>query len=216
MHIPLLYLTSIICGFCMMALEMMGGRFLQPAFGTGIDVWCAIIAVFILSLSIGYVLGGRIADLFRTNRSLAVVILAAGCYYLLLPAFAQPSVQVLGEGLSGSIAGALVAALLLFLLPSLLLGCVSPMLVKLVFDLPERVGRVTGTLYAIGSVGNVLGTLISTYFMLRYIDLNTNMLGMGVVLCVTGLVHFLIPIEARSAGSRVRPALASATEAETA
>jgi MFS family permease len=198
MQIPILYCTSVICGFCMMALEMMGGRFLQPVFGTGIDVWCAIISVFILSLSVGYVLGGRIADRFHTNRALAWVILIAGCYYLLLPIFARPATDAFGEAMHGSTVGSLVAALVLFLPPSLLLGCVSPMLVKLVFDLPERIGRITGTLYAIGSVGNVLGTLTAVYVLLWLFSLNANMIGMGVILCLTALLHFYKPMTSRS------------------
>jgi MFS family permease len=68
------------------------------------------------------------------------------------------------------------------------------MLVKLVFDDPNRVGRITGTLYAIGSIGNVLGTLISTYVMLLFWELNTNMIGMGVILGLTALAHFGVTI----------------------
>ncbi|MFW5845097.1 MAG: fused MFS/spermidine synthase [Planctomycetota bacterium] len=195
MHLIMLYCTSIICGFCMMALEMIGGRFLQPVFGTGIDVWSAIITVFILSLSIGYVLGGRIADRYRTNLALAWVILIAGIFYLILPIYARPLIMAMGGALHASGGGGvLIAALVLFFFPSLLLGCVSPMLVKLVFDDPSRVGRITGTLYAIGSVGNVLGILVSTYLMLRFFQLNSNMLGMGLTLGLTALAHFAIRI----------------------
>ena len=68
MRLVALYTTSIICGFCMMALEMLGGRYVQNFFGSSIDVWAAIISVFILSLSIGYVIGGRIADQAKTIR----------------------------------------------------------------------------------------------------------------------------------------------------
>ena len=78
MRLIALYATSIIAGFCMMALEIMGGRVLQPVFGSSIDVWAAVISVFILSLSIGYVIGGRIADHAKTNAPLGWMILAAG------------------------------------------------------------------------------------------------------------------------------------------
>jgi MFS family permease len=196
MRLFALYATSIICGFCLMALEMMGGRFLQPVFGTGIDVWSAIITVFILSLSIGYVLGGRLADRCRTNRALGWIILFSGILYLFLPVIARPFLDAAGSGLHSLKLGVLIAALVLFFVPSVLLGCISPMLVKLVFTDAEKVGSTTGLLYAVGSVGNVLGILVSTYVMLWYLPLNTSMLGMGVVLCLTGIAHLAKTVDA--------------------
>jgi acyl-CoA synthetase (AMP-forming)/AMP-acid ligase II len=62
------------------------------------------------------------------------------------------------------------------------LGAVSPMLVRLVFVSAERVGRTTGTLYAVGSIGNVLGVLVSDYALMKWFDNNTNIWVMGVVL----------------------------------
>ncbi len=196
MRLTALYLTSITCGFCMMALEILGGRFIQPIFGSSIDVWAAIISVFILSLSIGYVAGGRIADRSHTNAPLGWVIILAGVFFLLTPWYGMPLMLSLGESVHAARWGVLLAALLLFLLPSLLLGMVSPILVKLVFTSAEKVGTTTGTLYAVGSVGNVLGILVSDYVLLAHVSLNTNILAMGVVLCALGLLHLLRPMHA--------------------
>ncbi len=196
MRLTALYLTSITCGFCMMALEILGGRFIQPIFGSSIDVWAAIISVFILSLSIGYVAGGRIADRSHTNAALGWVILTAGVFFCLTPVYGMPLMLALGEDVHTARWGVLLAAMLLFLLPSLLLGMVSPILVKLVFTGADKVGSTTGTLYAIGSVGNVLGILVSDYVLLAYVSLNTNILVMGAVLCVLGLLHLLKPMHA--------------------
>ncbi|MBN8526214.1 MAG: fused MFS/spermidine synthase [Planctomycetes bacterium] len=199
MRIPAIYATSITCGFCLMALEILGARFLYPSFGSSIDVWAAIITVFILSLSIGYVIGGRVADRSQGNRALAWIVLGAGALYLTLPIYALRASEALGEAMGGLRFGVLVAGLVLFLLPSLLLGMVSPVLVKLAFVSAERVGRTTGTLYAIGSIGNVLGILITDYVLLEYVPLNANLLWMGCVLVVTGLLHLAIPMRAVSA-----------------
>lgn len=200
MRIYILYLTSIICGFCMMSLEMLGGRFLGPDFGTGIDVWSAIITVFILSLSIGYVVGGRIADRSHSNLPLGIIITISGLFYLILPTYASPFTHFMG-GSGGTLHdqafSVLVTAMALFFMPSLLLGCVSPMLVKLVFTTAAKVGRTTGTLYAIGSFGNVIGILFTTYVLLTSFTLNGNMLGMGVILCLTGLGHIFIKTTAK-------------------
>jgi hypothetical protein len=186
-----LYATSIIAGFCMMALELMGGRILQPIFGSSIDVWAAIISVFILSLSVGYVIGGRIADRAHTSVALGWMLMIAGIWYCLLPVVALPFMESLSPAVQTSQWGVLLAALVLFLVPSLLLGAVSPVLVRLVFAGADRVGRTTGTLYAIGSIGNVLGVLVSDYALMKYFELNHNIFVMGIALCLLGLAHII-------------------------
>jgi predicted membrane-bound spermidine synthase len=196
MRIASLYLTSIVCGFCMMALEILGGRLLQPVFGSSIDVWAAIISVFILSLSIGYVVGGRIADRSRSNLPLAVVILAAGAFYCLMCWYGLSFSHSLSEPIQTARWGVLLGALVLFLPPSLLLGSVSPMLVKLVFTNAAHVGRTTGTLYAIGSLGNVLGILVTDYWLLEQFQLTANLFAMGLILGVVGVLHLFKRVEA--------------------
>ncbi len=196
MRLFAIYATSITCGFCLMALEILGARLLYPSFGSSIDVWAAIITVFILSLSIGYVIGGRIADKSSDNRALAWIVLGAGVLYLTLPIYALSASEALGDAMGDLRFGVLVAGLVLFLLPSLLLGMVSPVLVKLAFVSAERVGRTTGTLYAIGSVGNVLGILVTDYVLLEHVPLNANLLWMGCVLVVTGLLHLALRLQA--------------------
>ena len=196
MRLTAIYLTSILCGFCLMALEILGGRLLYPSFGSSIDVWAAIITVFILSLSIGYVIGGRVADRSQDNRPLAWIILGAGVLYLTLPIYALSATEALGGAMGQLRFGVLVAGLALFLLPSLLLGMVSPILVKLAFVSADRVGRTTGTLYAIGSIGNVLGILVTDYVLLEYVPLNTTMLGMGALLAVLALTHLAVRMQA--------------------
>ena len=196
MRLTALYLTSIITGFCMMALEIIGGRLLYPVFGSSIDVWAAVISVFILSLSVGYVLGGRIADRATGNQPLGWVIVLAAVFYALLPTYALSTIHGLGATFDGARWGVLVGALALFLPPSLLLGCVSPMLVKLVFTDARKVGSTTGSLYAIGSFGNVLGILVADYILLQYVPLNLTLIGMGVALALTGLAHIWIRVRA--------------------
>jgi predicted membrane-bound spermidine synthase len=194
MRLAALYATSIICGFCMMALEIVGGRYVQNFFGSSIDVWAAIISVFILSLSVGYVVGGRVADHERSNAPLGWIIVAASLFYLTMPLYGLHFQAALGESVHTSRWGVLIAAFVLYLPPSLLLGMISPILVKLVFTSAERVGRSTGTLYAVGSIGNVIGILVSDYLLLAWFDLNHIIYGMGAVLALLGLAHLAWPI----------------------
>ena len=196
MRLFALYATSIIAGFCMMSLEIVGARLLQPVFGSSIDVWAAIITVFILSLSIGYVIGGRVADRAKSNAILGWILTAAGACFMIIPAVALPFMEALPSSLTHARWGVLVAALVLFIAPSLLLGVVSPILVKLVFVSAERVGTTTGTLYAVGSFGNVLGILVSNYVLLQYVDINHTIYAEGIVLGLLGVAHLLRKIDA--------------------
>lgn len=196
MRLAALYATSITCGFCMMALEIIGGRYVQSYFGSSIDVWAAIISVFIISLSIGYVIGGRIADRAKSSAVLGWIIIGASAFYLTMPVYGLHFQSALGETIHTARWGVLIAALILYLPPSLLLGAVSPILVKFVFTSADHVGRTTGTLYAVGSLGNVFGILIADYVLLSLFDLNHNIYAMGVVLAILGLAHVLKPMSA--------------------
>lgn len=208
MRVAILYTTSIICGFCLMALEILASRLVQPVFGSSVDVWAAIISVFILSLSIGYVIGGRLADKTRTNLALGWMILVAGVFFVLMTIYGLRFNEALPEWIQTARYGSLLSSLVLFLPPSLLLGCVSPMLVKLVFVSAERVGRTTGTLYAIGSVGNVFGILVANYVFLPLFPLNPTFIALGAVLMALGLAHVFLPMQTHTTST---PAAAGAT-----
>lgn len=195
MRILALYATSIICGFCLMALELLASRLIQPVFGSSVDVWAAIISIFILSLSVGYVIGGRIADRATTNIPLGWSILIAGFFYIVMTIYALRFNEALPESVQSARWGSLLSSLVLFLPPSLLLGLISPMLVKLVFVSAEKVGTTTGTLYAVGSIGNVLGILGANYVLLPFFALNPTLITLGAILLVVGLAHILIRID---------------------
>ncbi|MBT3220426.1 MAG: fused MFS/spermidine synthase [Proteobacteria bacterium] len=183
------YTTSAVAGFCMMGLEILAGPLLEPAFGKGNDVWAGIISVFILSLSVGYLLGGRLADRVPTRMALGIVLTAAGLIYCLLPLYAWDMIDVLVANIPRMRVGALIASMGLFFLPSLLLGMVSPMLVKLVFKCLEELGRTTGVIYAVAAVGNVLGVLVTNFVFVDLVGVANTLVAMGVALVIVGVGH---------------------------
>ena len=210
MRLLALYTTSIICGFCLMALEILASRLIQPVFGSSVDVWAAIISVFILSLSVGYVVGGRIADRASTNLPLGWSVLLGGVFFIFMTIYGLRFSEALPEDIQTARWGTLLASLVLFLPPSMLLGLISPMLVKLVFVSAERVGSTTGTLNAIGSLGNVLGVLVANYVLLPLFPLNPTFIALGAVLLLVGLAHIFVRIDASS----VTAAAATAARSE--
>lgn len=180
------YVTGFSAGFCMMGLEILAGPLLEPAFGEGKDVWAGIISVFILSLSIGYSLGGWVADRFDTRRSLGVVLLLAGILYCTMPLYAWTLIDALHASILELRAGALIASMLLFFLPSVLVGMVTPMLVKLMFQGIKELGRTTGLIYSVAAVGNVVGVLFTNFILVDVFGLSSSLVGMGLVLTLIG------------------------------
>ncbi|SFV02576.1 spermidine synthase [Alicyclobacillus macrosporangiidus] len=164
MHLPksFLYVYVTITGAAVMALELAASRFVAPYFGTSMMVWANIIGLILLCMSIGYWMGGRVADRRPHPRLLMSITLAAGLWSALLPAFGQAIFARLSGGILGTPVSVIVvsfaAILLVFAPPVLLLAMVSPFAIRLVQADPSEVGKAAGNLYAFSTAGSLLGT----------------------------------------------------------
>jgi len=153
-------------GAVLMSLELAGSRVLAPYFGSSVYVWGSLIGAFLGALSAGYHLGGAVADRWPRRGVLAALLLAAGFLILLLPIISPFVLAKLTDWDLGPRGGPLLASLLLFAPPSVLLGTASPFIVKLATNDLAAVGRVTGALYAISTVGSIAGTLLTAFFLI--------------------------------------------------
>ncbi|MCL6599551.1 MAG: fused MFS/spermidine synthase [Alicyclobacillus macrosporangiidus] len=164
MHLPksFLYVYVTITGAAVMALELAASRFVAPYFGTSMMVWANIIGLILLCMSIGYWMGGRVADRRPHPRLLMSITLAAGLWSALLPAFGQAIFARMSGGILGTPVSVIVvsfaAILLVFAPPVLLLAMVSPFAIRLVQADPSEVGKAAGNLYAFSTAGSLLGT----------------------------------------------------------
>ncbi|WP_029421328.1 spermidine synthase [Alicyclobacillus macrosporangiidus] len=164
MHLPksFLYVYVTITGAAVMALELAASRFVAPYFGTSMMVWANIIGLILLCMSIGYWMGGRVADRRPHPRLLMSITLAAGLWSALLPAFGQAMFARMSGGILGTPVSVIVvsfaAILLVFAPPVLLLAMVSPFAIRLVQADPSEVGKAAGNLYAFSTAGSLLGT----------------------------------------------------------
>ncbi|MDR2137368.1 MAG: fused MFS/spermidine synthase, partial [Synergistaceae bacterium] len=140
-----LEVASFLCGAAVMVLEMAGSRVIAPYMGTSLVVWTALIGVIMASLSTGYWLGGKAADLRPDQKVLARIVLLAAFCTGFLGFFAHPILTFLSGMMNNVYVSSVFAALLLFALPSVLLGMVSPFIVRLamrdVGSSGETVGR---------------------------------------------------------------------------
>jgi len=171
-----------ICGAIVMSFEILGSRVLAPNFGSAVFVWGSLISVFLAGLSAGYYLGGRLADINPSSRKLSLIIIAPGLLLLTFPLYSAPVsdwifMQDLGVRMSP-----LLASSALFLIPSVFLGIVSPYTAKLMICSLHTSGKTIGMLYALSTFGSIIGTLITSFYLIALAGVNALIMGQGVLL----------------------------------
>lgn len=166
----LLILLVFVAGACSLAVELSASRLLAPYFGTSLFVWANLIGLILLYLTIGYYVGGRVADRYPYPTVLYLLTISAAFLIALIPFISRP---ILSWSLSSfatySISvfyGSLVAVILLFAIPMILLGCVSPFAIRLSVEQIGRSGRTAGQLYAISTAGSILGTFLPVLWLI--------------------------------------------------
>lgn len=169
-----------------LATEIAASRLLAPFFGSSTIVWANIIGLILIYLSVGYWIGGRVADRWPNPRLLGSIILIAAAAVAALPFVARPVLGAALEGFDALSAGAVVAsffsALALFAIPITLLGMVAPFAIRLAISTVQTAGTVAGRLYALSTVGSILGTFISAIITIPLIGTQRTMLGAAVLL----------------------------------
>lgn len=188
------------CGAALMGLEMVAARVLAPYLGNSIYVWGAVISVVMVALSIGYALGGQLADRFGAARALPLVIASAGLTTAIAPLVAEavlPSIAGLGPRV-----GSLVAAAAIYFLPALLLAMVSPLGVRLAARQGMAgLGRSTGNLYAISTAGSIAGTLATSFWLIPVLSLEPLVVWTGITLMAVALLALRLTPETADGAS---------------
>ena len=186
MQRALIFLLAFFGGFVVMSLELLGGRILAPYFGSSIYVWGSIITVFMLALSLGYLLGGRWS---ASNPSLArfsAIFLAAAVGIAPLILLGEQIMQGVFLRIEDPRYGSLVAAAVMFGVPTVVLGMISPYSVRLQVQDTKHAGAVAGLLYFVSTLGSAVGTLLTSFYFVLWFDMNTLMAAMSALLAVLG------------------------------
>ena len=156
-----------------MSLELIGGRILAPYFGSGIYVWGSIITIFMLSLSIGYLLGGRLSVHNPSSSRFAAIFAIASVLLLPLTVYAQSLMELIFLHVEDPRYGSLLASIVLFGLPTVILGMISPYSVRLLVENVAESGRVAGALYFVSTLGSALGTLMTSFYFVLWFEVNS-------------------------------------------
>jgi hypothetical protein len=188
----LIYVLAFVSGFCIMGVELLGGRILAPYFGSSIHIWGSIITVFMLSLSFGYLLGGKWSIHFASTTRFAWLFVVGGLALLPIYFMAEPVMERLFVLIEDSRYGSLAAAIALFFIPTLILGMISPYAVRLLAVEQHTTGQVAGSLYFISTLGSALGTIITSFYLVLYLEINTIVLAFSGCLVFCGVFALLL------------------------
>ncbi len=183
-----LFLSVFVSGAVVMALELLGSRLLAPVFGNSIFVWGSLIGVVLAALSAGYYLGGRLADLKPEFQSLSIIIFAAAILVLALPSIAPSLFDLVIKLNIGDRYSPLLATTVLLGPPSLLLGMVSPYGIRLAAKTYKKLGKVSGNLYALSTLGSIVGTFLTVFVLIPEFGVNKIIVALGVTLLVVAFL----------------------------
>jgi hypothetical protein len=162
----LLYLNAFLLGFVLMGFEMLGSRYLYPYYGGSIETWAALISTVLVALMIGYFLGGIVVDKFPSIFLLGILISLSSVYLAIIPKSADPILNWMIDIFGDQASSVLVASLALLLVPLSLLGAYTPFAIRLALIEQVKSGRTSGMIYGISTMGNILGTLITTFYLI--------------------------------------------------
>ncbi len=152
-----------------MILELVGSRILAPYLGTTIIVWTSLIGIILGSLSLGYWYGGRLADKRPEKRMLARILFFSGLFIGITALIKEPLLSNVGSYLIDNRVASLFSAFVLFAPASFLMGMVSPYAVKLRMLSLNKAGRTAGNLYAISTIGSIVGTFLGGFYLIAYV-----------------------------------------------
>jgi spermidine synthase len=207
----MLALVMFLNGLAIMVLEMVGARLLAPELGSSTVVWTSLIGVILASLSAGYWFGGKLADAFRAQGEnpakgrrpdrassvLAGILLAASCSVLLTALVHGAVLRQLGHASLSLHSAAVCAAVLLFALPGVLCGMVSPYAIRLAITSSATSGAVIGRLNAISTVGSIAGAFLGGFVLISWFGSREITLAVAACLLLASALVRLRPVPPR-------------------
>jgi hypothetical protein len=150
------------------------------------------------ALTVGYFIGGWLADRRPSVLVLGATVLIGSLYMLVLPAFAQPLLEGVLAGIDDVKLGSLLASVVILFFPVTFFGMYSPFAIRLMLRSAARSGTVSGTVYGTSTIGSIAGTLGTTFFLLPSIGSRTLTLTLGAIGVASALVLFALPSLSRT------------------
>ena len=181
-------------GFYVMLVELLSGRLIAPSFGSSIYVWGSVIFVFMLGLSIGYLLGGIYSKRNPSVRRLCGILIAGALTTTPTLLFGTAFLDFMFENVTDPRFGSLLTCVGLFLVPTIFAGMISPYAIRIIVTDRESSGHDAGYLYFISTLGSSFGTLLTAFYLVLLFEVNTILMAaIGVSVILGGLGALMNP-----------------------
>lgn len=191
-YTPLLFCTVFTTGAAVLIFEITAVRALSPYFGTSMYVVSGVLTVILAALSVGYYIGGRLADRYPDPRLLYLLIGMSGLIMNACYLIAQYTFPIAGMLLPTTI-GPLILALLFFFIPAFLLGIDSPFVIKLLTKVADDThnGAMVGSTFFWSTIGSIVGSLLSGFFLIPFIGVRLSIVGTATLLSLGACFAYL-------------------------
>ncbi|MDX1921404.1 MAG: fused MFS/spermidine synthase [Candidatus Caenarcaniphilales bacterium] len=173
---------------CIMALEIVAGRLIAPHVGVSLYTWTTIIGIVLAGISLGSFLGGKLADKSASIQLLAKIFMFSGISALLILPLAYWLPALTKNWNTPLIAEIIFFSLILFLPPCLLMGSISPIIAKLAIKDTDTTGQTIGTIYAAGTIGSIVGTFSTGFFLISHFGTFSIVCSIGLLLISLGVL----------------------------
>ena len=187
-----LYIVVFFSGMTTLAVELTASRLLGNVFGTSNLVWANIIGLMLLYLTLGYFLGGRLADRSAKHSMLYRIVVIAAFLTALIPLVSTPVLRLASQAVIGAEAalaiGSFIAVLVLFSVPVTMMGMVSPFAIRLAIHAVEDAGRISGRIYALSTLGSIVGTFVPVLVTIPLMGTTRTFLLFAAVLFTIALI----------------------------
>jgi MFS family permease len=197
-----LYITVFFSGMTALAVELSASRLLGNVFGSSNLVWASIIGLILIYLTVGYWLGGKIADKFPQYRYFYRILMWGSMAVGLVPMVSRPILRVTANAFDQYqmpiLAGAFVTVMVLFVIPVTLLGMISPFALKLTLVDASHVGKTAGRLSAISTLGAFIGTFLPVLILVPLIGTYHTFLFFSSLLMLVATIGFWVYVDVRS------------------
>ena len=184
---PVVFLAGLAC----LATEMAASRLVAPYFGSSNAVWANVIGLMLAFLALGYWLGGKVADRHPRPRLLGAILLLAAALLAAVPFAAHPLLRLAVNGFASIsvvvVVGSFVSVLALFALPVTLLGAVAPFAVRLNLPSVAAAGQTSGRLYALSTVGSILGTFLAALVAIPLVGTQRTLLATAALVALAAV-----------------------------
>jgi spermidine synthase len=190
--------TALVTGAVVMALEILGSRLLAPVFGSSLFVWGALIGVILAAMSSGYAFGGWVSDRYPGGGVLAALLLFSGSWTFLVAWAHQPILFEIEKMVQDPRWGPCLAATVLLAPPAFGLSGVLPAMLRLAVADMDHLGRQTGRMIALSTVGSLAGTWGTAFFLLSWIGSRSLMAWLGGIQVGLGVLWLVKGTSARA------------------